>query len=123
MFVSMTLSLISKYLVGIRCECGYTLRRLGWRTLYSGAGKDRLSANALVSEFVDERMIERQHECLGATVDPVQSLRRDRYDRRNVDDRAAAAADESRHRGIGQAGRRGDIKTDHLLHLVDIGGK
>ena len=42
------------------------------------------------------------------------------WDHRVIDG-AAAARDESRHRGIGQAHQRIDIERDHVAHLVDVG--
>ena len=88
-----------------------------------GARQDRLHADALVGELVNERMREREHEGLRGAVDAVQAFRRDRDDRRNIDDRAGAAGDKARDHRIRQPCQRGDVETDHVLHLVDVGSQ
>ncbi|KTT92300.1 hypothetical protein NS44R_14700, partial [Mammaliicoccus sciuri] len=86
-----------------------------------GARQHRLDPDVLFLQLVLQRVRQRQHEGLAAAVDAVEQLRLHADHRGDVDDGAAAARDESRHRGIGQAHQRIDIERDHVAHLVDFG--
>jgi hypothetical protein len=78
-----------------------------------------LDPHAFLAELVPQRLAESQHEGLGAAVDAVERLRRDRYNRGDVDDRPAAPRHKSRRGSVGKPGQRGDIELDHRFHLVD----
>ena len=85
------------------------------------AGQDGLDAHVLVGQFLVKRLAQGEHEGFRRAIDAVQDFRRDGDHRADVDDRAAAAGDERRSRGIGEPRQRRDVEVDHLLHGVDVG--
>ena len=84
-------------------------------------GRTAWTRTPLSAELMLQRLAERQHERFAAAIDAVERLGRDRHDRGDIDDGAAAARDEAGHRGVGQPGERADIEADHLIHLLDVG--
>src|SRR5262245_54756537 len=63
--------------------------RLSRRVPELGAGcarQDGLDPHALAGELMLQRLGKGQNKCLGAAIDAVQDLRRDRYDRGEIDD-------------------------------------